>query len=142
MQEIVINYEFGGFGLSIKAIDRYCELKGIQPYHYTSTVKDLRSYFRLEEPYSIPNAIGFFITLTKDYGESVRGDDIPNGDFFSERDIPRDDPGLVQVVKELGEAANGRLSALKVIEIPDGVEWQIEEYDGSEWVAEVHQTWH
>jgi hypothetical protein len=26
--------------------------------------------------------------------------------------------------------------------VPDGVEWTVEEYDGREWVAEVHRTWH
>jgi hypothetical protein len=28
-----------------------------------------------------------------------------------------------------------------VIEIPDDVEWEVEEYDGLEWVAEKHRTW-
>jgi hypothetical protein len=28
-----------------------------------------------------------------------------------------------------------------VVEIPDGVEWEIAEYDGLEWVAEKHRTW-
>jgi len=30
---------------------------------------------------------------------------------------------------------------LKIVDIPDGVEWEIEEYDGMEWVAEKHRTW-
>lgn len=53
----------------------------------------------------------------------------------------RDDPVLVQVVEELGPEANGSHSDLEVVEIPDDVEWQIEEYDGKEWVAEKHRTW-
>ena len=32
-------------------------------------------------------------------------------------------------------------STLKIIEIPDDVDWIIEEYDGNEWVAEKHRTW-
>jgi hypothetical protein len=28
-----------------------------------------------------------------------------------------------------------------VVTIPDDVAWTIEEYDGNEWVAEVHRTW-
>jgi hypothetical protein len=28
-----------------------------------------------------------------------------------------------------------------VVEIPDGIEWSIQEYDGLEWVAEKHRTW-
>ena len=54
----------------------------------------------------------------------------------------RDCPLLVQVVEELGEkGASDALSELKVIEIPDGVEWEIEEYDGNEWVSEKHRKW-
>jgi hypothetical protein len=41
----------------------------------------------------------------------------------------------------LGRAASDPLAQLQVVEIPDGVEWQIEEYDGVEWVAEKHRTW-
>ena len=53
----------------------------------------------------------------------------------------RDDPILIQVVEELGETANGRCASLKIIEIPDDVEWTIGEYDGQEWIAEKHRTW-
>jgi hypothetical protein len=41
----------------------------------------------------------------------------------------------------LGDAANGACAELAVIEVPDGVEWAISEYDGNEHVAEVHRTW-
>lgn len=60
---------------------------------------------------------------------------------FREWDVCRDDPLLVQVVQELKEQANGRFARLKVVEIPDDVEWTIDEYDGLEWVAEAHRTW-
>jgi hypothetical protein len=56
-------------------------------------------------------------------------------------DIPRDDENLVSVIEELGEKCWGQYSALKVVEIPDDVEWQIEEYDGVEWIAEKHRIW-
>lgn len=60
---------------------------------------------------------------------------------FAHRDIPRDDPYLVQVVRELGEKANGSHAKLKIVEIPGDVSWHIAEYDGNEWVAEDHRTW-
>lgn len=54
----------------------------------------------------------------------------------------RDHPLLVRVVEELGsKTASGEYGALKVVEIPDGTDWQIQEYDGSEHIAEKHQTW-
>jgi hypothetical protein len=60
---------------------------------------------------------------------------------FSEREIPRDDPYLVKIVKELGMGANGTHANLKLVEIPGDVKWHIGEYDGAEWVAEDHRTW-
>lgn len=47
-------------------------------------------------------------------------------------DYSRDDPNLVSVVEELGEAADGVCAMLKVIEIPEGIEWEISDYDGME----------
>lgn len=56
-------------------------------------------------------------------------------------DNNRADPKLVECVETLGDAASGSCAKLKVVEIPDGVEWEIEEYDGIEWISEVHSTW-
>lgn len=53
----------------------------------------------------------------------------------------RDDSELIRIVEELGEEASGRYSKLKVIEIPDDVEYEIHNYDGMESVHEVHRVW-
>lgn len=59
-----------------------------------------------------------------------------------DRELPRDCPIAIGVVEELGtEAASGWAAKLAIVEIPDDVEWQIEEYDGWEHVAEKHRTW-
>jgi len=58
---------------------------------------------------------------------------------FFERIIPRDCPVLVEMVEKGG--ADGDFSDLKIVEIPDDVNWYIEEYDGLEHVAERHRTW-
>jgi hypothetical protein len=55
--------------------------------------------------------------------------------------IKRDDPILVEIVEQLGEAAYGDFAKLKVVEIPDDVQWTVEEYNGAEWIAEKHRTW-
>ena len=57
-------------------------------------------------------------------------------------DICRDDPVLVQVVEELGKKSFDRYAKLRVVEIPEGVSWFIEEYDGLEHVSEKHRTWY
>jgi len=65
---------------------------------------------------------------------------ITDNDFY-DREIPRDDPYLVKIVRELGMSANGSCANLKIVEVPGDVDWMISEYDGAEWVAEVHRTW-
>lgn len=60
---------------------------------------------------------------------------------FSDRNIPRNDPYLVKIVKQLGMGANSDHSNLKIIEIPGDVDWIVQDYDGAEWVAEKHRTW-
>jgi len=56
-------------------------------------------------------------------------------------EIPRDCPVLVEMVEQGGTDVDGIYSELKVVDIPDGVNWYIEEYDGMEHVAERHRTW-
>ena len=56
-------------------------------------------------------------------------------------DIPRDNEHLIAVVELMGTEANTRYSELKIVDVPDDVNWYVEEYDGKEWVAERHQTW-
>lgn len=55
-------------------------------------------------------------------------------------EIPRDDTDLVAVVEQLG-GNMGYGTELKVVTIPADVQWQIDEYDGIEHVAEKHRTW-
>lgn len=90
---VVINSDWGGFGLSAEAETRYKEMAGI-------TDED-----------------------------------------FSYYNISRDDPYLVQIVREMGQRADGTYSTLKIVEIPADVDWEIGEYDGREWVAERHRNW-
>ena len=56
-------------------------------------------------------------------------------------ELDRTDPILIQVVEALGAEADGRFAKLRIIEIPDDIEWEITEYDGIESVEEVHRKW-
>lgn len=47
------------------------------------------------------------------------------------RTIPRHDPTLIQVIEELGPAANGCVAKLVIVNITSDKYW-IEEYDGNE----------
>jgi len=63
----------------------------------------------------------------------------PQVDYW---EIPRDDSTLIHIVETLGKESFGDHSELYVITIPDGVVWQIEDYDGMEHVAEKHRVWY
>jgi hypothetical protein len=121
MPKVVANCCYGGFGISDAAIRRYCEIKGINLVRITST-----------------------------YGE---GDDTWSSDhyaidgidddehYFYYGDIKRDDPALVQVVEEMGSDAHGEYARLRIADVPDGVKWYIDDYDGIETIREEHRTW-
>ena len=62
-------------------------------------------------------------------------------DHYHVYDVERTDPLFVQVVEELGDKASGQLADLRVIEIPDGIDYYIDDYDGIESVHERHASW-
>lgn len=115
--KVVINSCHGGFGLSDDAVERYAELKCIKLSERINEKSFGGSHWYLDD---------------------IRDDD----HYFSSYSInDRSDPALIQVVEEMGELADGWCAKLKIVEIPDDVNWTIEEYDGREWVAEMHRTW-
>lgn len=57
-------------------------------------------------------------------------------------DIERNDPILIDIIETLGiEKSSSGYAELKIVDIPDGIKYNICKYDGKEWVAEVHRTW-
>jgi hypothetical protein len=52
--------------------------------------------------------------------------------------LERHDQRLVEAVERLGDEANGFYSELSIVEIPDGLDYTIVEYDGMETISE---TW-
>lgn len=127
--KIVINKRHGSFSLSHAAVMRYAELAGMTLYFESSLCSDMVNYYKVH------------VEEFKQLVNSGASHSILNPLSFNENLICRDDPILVQVVEELGDAASGRYSKLKVVEIPDDIEWIIDDYDGVEWVAERHRTW-
>jgi len=133
MIKLVINVCFGGFGISDLALERYAEIKGIKIYKSSKEAVFGYSYYLCPE---------------EEYLQ-IEEEDKNSSDPYSRSkhldlayyNFERTDPILIQVVEELGEASFGDYSELRVIEIPNGVPYAIEEYDGNEHVAEEHRTW-
>ena len=139
--KVVINRCYGGFGLSHEAVMRYFEIKGITVYPEQSN-----DYWKFWT---------YWTVKPEDRVEDKEGDDfykmpiedrqaynkLRSEQTIYEREIDRDDPALVQAVEELGDKANGQHAELAVVQIPDGVDYIVEEYDGMEHIAEAHRTW-
>jgi len=122
MTKIVYNACYGGFGLSEKATLRIAELKGIKLYKGTGNSLYTPFYLVPEEEYE----------RLKAEADNKRDWTRLNEVYYSDRDIERDDPILVQVVEELGEEASGMCADLQIAELPAGSFYRIDEYDGNE----------
>jgi hypothetical protein len=114
-RDIVINTQHGGFGLSRDAQIAWLERSGIA---YTTVERDDRH-------------------SNQRWGPHI----LVNGTHWYDRNIARDDAVLVGLVQELGKDSWSDHARLKIVRVPADVAWQIEEYDGLEWVAEQHRTW-
>lgn len=114
MKRIVINKCFGGFSISEKGLE-FMANRGCS--EASVALENLRSY---------------------------QADNVAHGWSKSNsggRDFPRDNWHLIAAVEILGREANGDCAELAIIEIPEDVNWTIDDYDGAESVVEVHRTW-
>jgi hypothetical protein len=134
--KIVISKWFGDFGLSHQAVMEYAKRKGIKLW--SVDYGTYRTYYR-EDPAKYPSkppAIYPFDKLQQ------KVPDVPRDVYFYPWDIERDDPDLVAIVEADPKAAGSTRANLRVIEIPDGVEWEIDGEDSDrEWVTEKHRIW-
>ena len=53
----------------------------------------------------------------------------------------RTDLDLVVVVEELGKLASDSRAELRIVEVPDGIEWELFLIDGMEAVVEMGRSW-
>lgn len=55
--------------------------------------------------------------------------------------IKRDNIFLIKVIEELSELSSRNPGDIKIIEIPDDVNWAIIEFDGSEFIVDKDRVW-
>jgi len=75
------------------------------------------------------------------FGLSREAEKYLGGNWYDYYTGNRANPNLVRCVEELGDKVNDHYSCLKVVEIPDDVEYHIAEHGGKEWIVENHRTW-
>lgn len=141
MQRIAVNKQYGGFSLSPKGEAAYLDKKGKQAFFYKQVAYKHREGKDEYERVDADDKSIITFTTTKDFGERATDDLFDDDVYFSSRDIPRDDPDLIAVIEELGTEASGTCATLAITEIPDDINWLIDEYDGYEHVEEAHRTW-
>jgi hypothetical protein len=111
MQKILINTDVGGFCLSLEAKELYLKEKG---FSYTVSKAD---------------SWGEYVILPPEVNRTL---------YL----LLRDDPVLIRIFEQIGsERFSADYCTVKIIEIPDDVQWIICESNGYEWVAEKHRTW-
>jgi len=115
--KIAVNRCFGGFGLSQKAYERLVEL-GVKTYTGDRPDDDGELYIR-DNP-----------------------EDKMFGRYYVYWDYDtRTNPMLIQVIEELGLDASGCCGQVEIVEIPDGICYEIDNYDGMETIHECHRSW-
>lgn len=148
--KVAINACYGGFSLSPKATKRLAELQGRKCYffkyqdqpeinfhiHVPISMSEAQKQFSWSA-YDIPNPDEVLPSQEK-WSEWTNEERAASNDAWDKhhletgRSIDRTDPKLIQVIEELGKRANGAFSELKIVKIPNGVDYEIDEYDGLE----------
>lgn len=137
--KIVINSCYGGFSLSPQAMLEFYKRKGRECHFFTQP--NFRGKYIPVDPDSKTGISQMMLSAF-----DVTNPDVDEDDFWKKHyldSIPEDrtDSDLIAVVEQLGDDASGSCAQLKVIEIPDGTNWEIDEYDGVESIHEVHSSW-
>ena len=146
--KIVINKCFGGFGLSDKAYEKLIEW-GVPVRKYVEEERDPET--KLYKPQPLNDGEVIFDRELTPLGESnfndiywkFKGTEARTNQRYWDTWTrqSRTHPIIIRLVEELGDKASGWAAELKVVEIPDGTDYEVNEYDGLEHIAEKHQTW-
>ena len=144
--KIIRNSCFGGYSLSCKAIIDYLARIGkidLTVYRrdpYTGVCHNITKHIGEWDSFDLYITVGKLKNTEDLYSDDNQGIEIYNRYSLSDLKY-RTDPVLVNVVENLGKEASGKYSHLEVVEIPDDVDWEIEDYDGIETIAEKHRKW-
>ena len=139
MKKVILNKSYGGFMPSHDAYKLYAEKTGQELYCYTMKFERAEGLGKAKTTYvlhSEPSSI--FDTYTTKY----QGETTEKLDCVLDLDAKfREDPVLIEVIEQLGDKANSRMSNFKIVEIPDDLVYTVDNYDGIETLHQKVQEW-
>lgn len=150
--ELVLNKCYGGYGLSHAAKMKILDKKGIEVFTYLNVESadfGKSKYKKISdqevEGVNKPFTFSYIAYFQKDPVQDefdIDWNDKNHADYkdFDFDGVERFDKELIETVKELGDKAGGKFANLKVVEIPDGAEFEISDYDGIETAHYGFQT--
>lgn len=147
MISIVINIAASSeFELSPQGIRAYGKLKGWTPTFWqwvsdrSERVAD-QEYVKITSTQARDSYSSFIVTTDGEPPFNRQGG--ANTGLWVVRDLNRNDPTLLDVVRTLGRKAYSRYGRLKIVQVPNDVKWEIaESHNGGEHVAERHRIWY
>ena len=123
-QKVVINVCYGGYSINHEAILEWCKRSDIEVWHEKdSKYGGMFTHYYSRDPEGLSD---------KEKNEAY---------FDGSRGIERNDPILAAMVEESPGKWDGEHAELRVVEIPTGVSYHIDEYDGMESIHEDHRSW-
>lgn len=131
--KVILNKCYGGFSVSDEAYELYAKKKGLKLYRYG--VDDETDEYKK----GLCNYLTYY--FTEDFGDKVPKKNIDWNKSLYLNYTYREDPVLIKVVEELGSKASGRFGDLVVVEIPDNLNYVIDDYDGIETLRPAGPTW-
>lgn len=139
--KVAINCCYGGFSVSRDAIDWLREM-GFQPALDESLPRAKKTVYddgemndgKLESEWydnTSPSEVDEYLE-TYEWNSYLHYND----------PVVRSAPLLIQCIELMGERANGEHAEIAIVEIPDDVNFEIDEYDGMESIHEAHRSWY
>lgn len=161
MKKIVINNCFGGFSVSPEiAIELFKIENKLEKVFIYSSINEgecdsiMYDYARIDNVsfdkfgrFKNDMLMNFEVYLSSEnIGTFIKHNQLKNTVskylLTAMQEIDRENIHLIDMIAKFGvDRCSGEYSNLKVVEIPSDIEYQIEDCDGNEWIAEKHRIW-